>query len=72
MKLGCCTWIFGGEPLALSAARMQRAGLDGMELFGEDHQVIGILGSESRDTRYQAAFSSRVMSSQIQCASALD
>ena len=35
MKIGCCTWIFGGEPLALSAARMQRAGLDGVELFGD-------------------------------------
>lgn len=32
---GCCTWIFGGEDLAISAARAARAGLDGVELHGD-------------------------------------
>ncbi len=31
----CCTWIFGGEPLAETAARAARCGLDGVELFGD-------------------------------------
>jgi len=37
-----------------------------------DRQVIGDFGSESRDAGSQTAFSSRVMASQIQWASALD
>ncbi|SEM91677.1 Sugar phosphate isomerase/epimerase [Loktanella fryxellensis] len=35
MQIGCCTWIFGGEPLADTAARLRAAGLDGVELFGD-------------------------------------
>jgi len=38
LKIGCCTWIFGGEPLATTAARLKRAGLDGVELFGDVSQ----------------------------------
>ncbi|MCL4186485.1 MAG: sugar phosphate isomerase/epimerase [Rhodobacteraceae bacterium] len=34
-KLGVCTWIFGGEPLAEIAARVRGGGLDGVELFGD-------------------------------------
>jgi D-psicose/D-tagatose/L-ribulose 3-epimerase len=33
--VGCCTWIFGGEDLAGIAARVRRAGLDGVELHGD-------------------------------------
>lgn len=33
--LGCCTWIFGGEDLSAIAARVRRAGLDGVELHGD-------------------------------------
>lgn len=33
--LGCCTWIFGEAPLAEVAARAARAGLTGVELFGD-------------------------------------
>lgn len=40
--------------------------------LGRDRQVIGIHGSESWDTAFQAAFSSCVMSFQTQWASALD
>lgn len=37
-KIGCCTWIFGGAPLEEIADRVERAGLDGVELFGDvDH-----------------------------------
>lgn len=34
-KLGVCSWIFGGEPLAVTAARVRAAGMDGVELFGD-------------------------------------
>ena len=34
-EIGCCTWIFGGEPLPEMAARVARAGLDGVELHGD-------------------------------------
>lgn len=34
-KTGCCTWIFGGAALSEIAARARRAGLDGVELFGD-------------------------------------
>lgn len=34
-QFGCCTWIFGGEDLAAIAARVKRAGLDGVELHGD-------------------------------------
>ena len=48
MKIGCCTWIFGGEPLAGTAARIKRAGLDGVELFGDisldPQEVLAVLG----------------------------
>ncbi len=38
MKIGCCTWIFGGEPLVDTAARVKGAGLNGLELFGDVNQ----------------------------------
>ena len=34
-RLGCCTWIFGGEDLSAIAARIRCAGLDGVELHGD-------------------------------------
>ncbi|MBL4768020.1 MAG: sugar phosphate isomerase/epimerase [Rhodobacteraceae bacterium] len=34
-KIGCCTWIFGDQPLANIALAIQQAGLDGVELFGD-------------------------------------
>ena len=34
-QTGCCTWIFGGEDLTAIAARVSRAGLDGVELHGD-------------------------------------
>jgi sugar phosphate isomerase/epimerase len=33
--LGCCTWIFGNAPLEETAARVRRAGLQGVEIFGD-------------------------------------
>ncbi len=38
-KIGCCTWIFGGAPLEEIADRVKRAGLDGVELFGDVEHV---------------------------------
>ncbi len=38
-KLGCCTWIFGEAPLPDVAKRARRAGLDGVELFGDISSV---------------------------------
>jgi len=35
MRYGVCTWIFGGEPLAQTAARLARLGYDGVELMGD-------------------------------------
>lgn len=32
---GCCTWIFGNEDLTAIAARVSRAGMDGVELHGD-------------------------------------
>ncbi|MCF6326642.1 MAG: sugar phosphate isomerase/epimerase [Devosiaceae bacterium] len=34
-KLGCCTWVFGDQPLADTAQALQYVGLDGVELFGD-------------------------------------
>ncbi len=34
MKIGICTWIFGDQPLAATAARLQGLGYDGVELAG--------------------------------------
>jgi sugar phosphate isomerase/epimerase len=34
-KIGCCTWIFGPVPLDEIAMRAARAGLNGVELFGD-------------------------------------
>jgi len=34
-RFGCCTWIFGDTDLPEVAARIARAGLDGVELFGD-------------------------------------
>lgn len=34
-KIGCCTWTFGPVPLAEIALRAARAGLNGVELFGD-------------------------------------
>ncbi|WP_033069091.1 sugar phosphate isomerase/epimerase family protein [Thalassospira australica] len=34
-KFGCCTWIFGDAPLTVTAGHMRKAGLDGVELFGD-------------------------------------
>jgi sugar phosphate isomerase/epimerase len=34
-KIGCCTWTFGPVPLDEIAVRASRAGLDGVELFGD-------------------------------------
>lgn len=34
-KFGCCTWIFGPVPLDEIAMRAARAGLSGVELFGD-------------------------------------
>lgn len=45
-KIGCCTWIFGPEPLADVAVRVSRAGLDGVELFGD---VDGTDPGEARE-----------------------
>jgi sugar phosphate isomerase/epimerase len=38
-KIGCCTWIFGGMSHSGVAARARRAGLDGVELFGDIDSV---------------------------------
>ncbi|MDY7039889.1 MAG: sugar phosphate isomerase/epimerase family protein [Chloroflexota bacterium] len=35
MKYGVCTWIFGDEPLAETAARLSALGYDGVELKGD-------------------------------------
>lgn len=43
-KLGVCTWIFGGESLAETAGRVRRAGLDGVELFGDVTQDPALAG----------------------------
>ncbi|HKJ62791.1 MAG TPA: sugar phosphate isomerase/epimerase family protein [Hyphomicrobiales bacterium] len=45
-KLGSCTWIFGEEPLSVIATRVRRAGLDGVELFGD---IDAVAPSEARD-----------------------
>jgi len=34
-KLGCCTWIFGDTELSVTARHARKAGLDGVELFGD-------------------------------------
>jgi len=34
-KLGCCTWIFGDQPLEKTAQALQQIGLDGLELPGD-------------------------------------
>lgn len=34
-EYGACTWIFGGEPLAQTAARLAHMGYDGVELMGD-------------------------------------
>lgn len=34
-EIGCCTWIFGAEPLDGIAERVERAGLDGVEIHGD-------------------------------------
>ncbi len=34
-KLGCCTWIFVDAPLLVTAQHIRKAGLDGVELFGD-------------------------------------
>lgn len=46
-KLGCCTWIFGDVPLSEVARRARRAGLDGVELFGD---VQTVDPAEARET----------------------
>lgn len=33
--IGCCTWIFGGEPLRDIAQRLVRSGINGVELHGD-------------------------------------
>ncbi len=48
-KTGCCTWIFGDTTLADTAARVAKAGLDGVELFGDTdntdpREALKILG----------------------------
>ncbi len=48
LRVGSCTWMFGDRPLADVARRLQRLGLDGVELMGD-------LG------RYQAAEAARVL-----------
>ena len=35
---GVCTWIFGGEPLSQTAARLKKIGYDGVELMGDLQQ----------------------------------
>jgi sugar phosphate isomerase/epimerase len=35
VKYGACTWIFGDEPLAETAARLAAQGYDGVELLGD-------------------------------------
>jgi len=35
MKVGVCTWIFGGEPLEKTAQRVAAMGYDGVELLGD-------------------------------------
>jgi sugar phosphate isomerase/epimerase len=35
MKYGVCNWIFGGEPLSETAARLASLGYDGVELAGD-------------------------------------
>ncbi len=35
MKYGVCNWIFGGEPLSETAARLASLGYDGLELAGD-------------------------------------
>jgi D-psicose/D-tagatose/L-ribulose 3-epimerase len=35
LQYGVCTWIFGGEPLNQTAARLVRLGYDGVELMGD-------------------------------------
>jgi sugar phosphate isomerase/epimerase len=38
-EIGCCTWIFGAASLEEIADRAKRAGLDGVELFGDVEHV---------------------------------
>ena len=38
-RVGCCTWTFGEAALSDVAMRARRAGLDGVELFGDIERV---------------------------------
>ncbi|MGB0901469.1 sugar phosphate isomerase/epimerase family protein [Halocynthiibacter sp.] len=38
-RTGCCTWIFGDNALADTAARVAKAGLNGVELFGDTEGI---------------------------------
>ncbi|MFV0292967.1 MAG: sugar phosphate isomerase/epimerase family protein [Paracoccus sp. (in: a-proteobacteria)] len=38
-QLGCCTWIFGNEPLSRIAERISRIELDGVELHGDTNGI---------------------------------
>ena len=44
MKYGVCNWIFGGEPLSETAARLASLGYDGVELAGdlEKYQALEV------------------------------
>ena len=37
LKIGSCTWMFGGLPLDDIALRLQVLGFDGVELMGRMH-----------------------------------
>ncbi|EUK17524.1 sugar phosphate isomerase/epimerase family protein [Commensalibacter papalotli (ex Servin-Garciduenas et al. 2014)] len=37
--IGCCTWIFGNEPIEQTAQRVKKIGLNGVELHGDIHSI---------------------------------
>lgn len=55
--LGCCTWIFGNTELAETAERAARAGLDGVELFGNVDGVDPVSARELLGSHGLSVFS---------------
>jgi D-psicose/D-tagatose/L-ribulose 3-epimerase len=56
-QLGCCTWIFGNAELAETAERCARAGLDGVELFGNVDGVDPVKAGELLKSNGLSVFS---------------
>jgi len=56
-KIGCCTWIFGSAPLAEIAARAARAGLDGIELYGDVDGIDPVAAKAALSAEGLAVFS---------------